>query len=83
MRTPSAVMNIGMLVLFPLTFASNVFVDPQTMPGWLRDLVQVNPVTHLVTAERGTHGRHRNRRPDRLGARSPPPPSPPCSHRSR
>jgi len=49
MRTPSAVMNTGMLVLFPLTFASNVFVDPRTLPGWLRSFVQVNPVTHLVT----------------------------------
>ena len=53
MRTPSAVMNMGMLVLFPLTFASNVFVDPSTLPGWLRALVNANPVTHLVTAERG------------------------------
>lgn len=53
MRTPSAVMNMGMLVLFPLTFASNVFVDPGTLPGWLRAIVHANPVTHLVTAERG------------------------------
>jgi ABC-2 type transport system permease protein len=52
MRTPSAVMNAGMLVLFPLTFASNVFVDPRTLPGWLRTFVDANPVTHLVTAER-------------------------------
>jgi ABC-2 type transport system permease protein len=52
MRTPSAVMNAGMLVLFPLTFASNVFVDPHTLPGWLRSFVHVNPITHLVTAER-------------------------------
>lgn len=52
MRTPSAVMNMGMLVLFPLTFASNVFVDPSTLPGWLRVFVDANPVSHLVTAER-------------------------------
>ena len=51
-RTPSAVMNTGMLVLFPLTFASNVFVDPHTLPGWLRTVVQINPITHLVDAER-------------------------------
>ena len=56
MRTPSAVMNIGMLVLFPLTFASNVFVDPRTLPGWLRAFVHANPITHLVTAERGLMG---------------------------
>jgi ABC-2 type transport system permease protein len=53
LRTPSAVMNAGMLVLFPLTFASNVFVSPATLPGWLRAFVHANPITHLVTAERG------------------------------
>jgi ABC-2 type transport system permease protein len=57
MRTPSTVMNMGMLVLFPLTFASNVFVDPHTLPGWLRAFVNANPITHLVTAERALmHG---------------------------
>jgi ABC-2 type transport system permease protein len=38
--------------VFPLTCASNVFVDPDTMPTWLRDFVNANPVSHLVTAER-------------------------------
>ena len=52
MRAPSAVMNMGMLVLFPLTFASNVFVDPRTLPNWLQTFVDANPITHLVTAER-------------------------------
>lgn len=52
-RTPAAVMNIGMLVLFPISFASNVFVDPSTMPEWLRTVVRGNPVSHLVTAARG------------------------------
>jgi ABC-2 type transport system permease protein len=36
LRTPNAVMNLGMLILFPLTFASNVFVDPETTPGGCR-----------------------------------------------
>jgi ABC-2 type transport system permease protein len=31
---------------------SNVFVDPMTMPGWLRSFTHISPVTHLVTAER-------------------------------
>lgn len=53
LRTPSAVQNISLLVVFPLTFASNVFVDPETMPGWLEAFVDVNPVSHLVTAVRG------------------------------
>ena len=52
-RTPQAVMSTGTVVLFPLTLASNVFVAPQTMPGWLQAFVHVNPVSHLVTAERG------------------------------
>ena len=53
MRSPRAIMSIGLTVLFPLTFASNVFVDPATMPPWLHTFVDLNPISHLVTAERG------------------------------
>ncbi len=53
MRSPRAIMSIGLTILFPLTFASNVFVEPATMPGWLHSLVDLNPISHLVTAERG------------------------------
>ncbi|OLO36986.1 ABC transporter [Alkalihalophilus pseudofirmus] len=53
MRTPNAVMGVSMVVLFPLTFGSNVFVDPETMPSWLQAFVEVNPITLLVTAVRG------------------------------
>src|SRR5215467_4751844 len=52
LRTPQAVMSAGTIVLFPPTLASNVFVAPPTMPGWLQAFVSVNPVSHLVTAER-------------------------------
>lgn len=52
LRSPNAIMSLAMVVLFPLTLASNTFVDPATMPGWLRDVVNANPVTHLVTATR-------------------------------
>jgi len=58
LRTPQAVMSIGTVVLFPLTLASNVFVAPRTMPGWLQAFVSVNPVSHLVTAERGLINGH-------------------------
>lgn len=51
-RTAQAVSMLSFLVQFPLTFASNAFVDPATMPGWLRTAVDANPVSHLVTAER-------------------------------
>jgi len=53
MRSPRAIMSIGLTVLFPLTFASNVFVEPTTMPGGLHTFVDINPISHLVTAERG------------------------------
>lgn len=56
MRTPNAVMGTSMMVLMPLTFASNIFVDPSTMPRWLQTWVDINPVSHLVTAVRGTMG---------------------------
>jgi ABC-2 type transport system permease protein len=57
-RTPQAVMSTGTVVLFPLTLASNVFVAPRTMPGWLQAFVRLNPVSHLVAAERGLLGGH-------------------------
>ncbi len=57
MQTPESVMQMSMTVLFPLTFASNVFVDPSTMPGWVQAFVEVNPISHLTTAARGLmHG---------------------------
>jgi ABC-2 type transport system permease protein len=57
MPTPEAVMQTSMTVLFPVTFASNVFVDPKTMPGWVQVFVNNNPITHLATAARGLmHG---------------------------
>ena len=56
-QTPESVMTSSFLVLFPLTFASNIFVDPATMPGWLQAFVRINPVTHLTSASRGLmHG---------------------------
>ena len=56
-KSPESVMTSSFLLLFPLTMASNIFVDPRTMPGWLRVVVSVNPVTHLANASRGLmHG---------------------------
>jgi len=52
LRTPNAVMGVSMMVLFPLTFLSNVFVSPDTMPDVLESVVNVNPVTILVDAAR-------------------------------
>src|SRR5690625_3690215 len=51
-RTKQAAMGISMFILMPLTFASNIFVDPSTMPSWLEPVVDVNPVSVVVTSIR-------------------------------
>ncbi len=57
MRSENALMGSSMMVLFPLTFISNVFVRPETLPSFLESFVDVNPITTLVTASRGLmHG---------------------------
>ena len=44
-RTPTTVMTVGLTFLFPLVFASNIMVDPATMPEWLRAVVEMNPIS--------------------------------------
>jgi ABC-2 type transport system permease protein len=53
LRSPNAVMNAGFMGIFPLTFLSNVFVEPDTLPGALEAFVDVNPISILATASRG------------------------------
>jgi ABC-2 type transport system permease protein len=53
LRSPNAVMNAGFMAIFPLTFLSNVFVEPDTLPSALEAFVDVNPVSILATASRG------------------------------
>lgn len=53
LRSPNAVMNAGFMGIFPLTFLSNVFVEPETLPSALETFVDVNPVSILATASRG------------------------------
>lgn len=55
-RSTGAVMGISMMILMPLTFASNIFIDPSTMPGWLQAFVGVNPLSHLATSVRELMG---------------------------
>ncbi len=52
LRSPNAVLNGGFLGIFPLTFLSNVFVPPTTLPGPLEAFVEVNPISVLTTASR-------------------------------
>jgi ABC-2 type transport system permease protein len=51
-RDPATVMSLGLAVLLPPTFASNIFVQPRTMPGWLQAFVRVNPISHVADATR-------------------------------
>src|SRR5699024_8539083 len=51
-RSTQAVQALSMLVILPLTFLSNAFVPVQTLPRWLQVVVEVNPVSHLVTGVR-------------------------------
>lgn len=51
-RTAASVQGISMIVLFPLTFLSNAFVPVETMPTWLQWFVNINPISHLVSAVR-------------------------------
>jgi ABC-2 type transport system permease protein len=52
LRSPNAVMSLAFVILFPLVFMSNIFVDPATMPSWLEAFAEINPMSHLATAER-------------------------------
>jgi ABC-2 type transport system permease protein len=53
LRSPTAVMNAGFMSIFPLTFLSNVFVEPDTLPSALEAFVNVNPISILADASRG------------------------------
>lgn len=57
MKTPETVMTMSFVFLMPLTFASDIFVQLETMPGWMQAAVGKNPVTLLARAARGLmHG---------------------------
>jgi ABC-2 type transport system permease protein len=57
MKTPESVMTMSFVFLMPLTFASDIFVKLETMPGWLQAIVGRNPVTLLSRASRSLmHG---------------------------
>jgi len=53
MRSASAVMSFGWLILMPLVFLSNIFADPATMPQWLQTFISYNPLAWQVDAVRG------------------------------
>ena len=55
-RSPDAVMGIGFVVVFPLTFVSNAFVPISSMPRALQWFASVNPISVLIAALRELFG---------------------------
>jgi ABC-2 type transport system permease protein len=52
LKTAQTVQGIAAAILFPLGFLSGAFVPTSTLPGWLQDFVNVNPLTYIVSAVR-------------------------------
>jgi ABC-2 type transport system permease protein len=52
-KTRERFMGIGQLLTMPMFFASNAIYPLDLMPGWLRVVAQINPLTYLVDALRG------------------------------
>jgi oleandomycin transport system permease protein len=52
-RTPGSVQGIVIMLMFPLTFGTSIFVPAATLPGWVQSFANVNPLSHLVGALRG------------------------------
>jgi ABC-2 type transport system permease protein len=50
--TPETANSIGFTFLFPLTFASSIFVPASTMPDGLRQFAEANPFTTISDAMR-------------------------------
>jgi ABC-2 type transport system ATP-binding protein len=51
-RGAEAAQAAGFVVIFPLVFASSVFVPVSTMPGWLQSFSRVSPVTLTANTAR-------------------------------
>ncbi len=47
-----AAQTAGFVVLFPLVFASSIFVPLETMPGWLAAFASQSPLTHAADTAR-------------------------------
>jgi ABC transporter DrrB family efflux protein len=51
-RGAEAAQSAGFVVLFPLVFASSVFVPVSSMPSWLQTFAEASPVTLTANAAR-------------------------------
>jgi len=48
--------QVAFTTIFPITFVSNVFVPPESLPGWLRPVAEWNPVSTLTAGIRDLWG---------------------------
>ncbi len=46
-------MGIGQAITMPLFFASNAIYPISLMPGWLKVVAAINPLSYIVDALRG------------------------------
>ena len=51
-KGPEAAQSAGFVAIFPLVFASSIFVPVDTMPSWLQAIADVSPVTATADAAR-------------------------------
>jgi ABC transporter DrrB family efflux protein len=51
-RSGEAAQSAGFVILFPLVFASSVFVPVSTLPSWLQAFAKLSPVTLTANAAR-------------------------------
>ena len=51
-KSPESAASFGFIVLFPISFVSNIFVPTQHMPGWLQAIATWNPVSAVVAGAR-------------------------------
>ncbi len=70
--SPEVVNNASFVVIFPLTFIANTFVDSSTLPGFLRTFAEWNPISAVTQAAREGFGN--------LNPLAPPPDVWPLAH---
>jgi ABC-2 type transport system permease protein/oleandomycin transport system permease protein len=51
-RDPESAQPAGFIWIFPLVFASSVFVPVRSLPGWLQAFARANPITNTANAMR-------------------------------
>ncbi|MFC9112290.1 MULTISPECIES: ABC transporter permease [Streptomyces] len=53
MKNAQSVQAMGFLVLMPLQFGSSIFAPTRSMPGWLQNFTEYNPLSALADSARG------------------------------